>query len=87
MKVVSLQQRNNTGLLINCSTIITYLKHLQKDKISCVKNSFLAICKPLSENATQKFKIKKEIYLVWLWNYKFKLPCKLVDLFITNQSS
>ena len=60
---------------------------MQKDKISCVKNSFLAICKPLPLNAAHKFRIKKEISMVWLWTYKFKPPCKLVDLFITSGSS
>ena len=87
---------------MNCSSIITwrgwlfvlyiniYLKHFQKDKISCVKDSFLGICKAFLLNAAKKFKIKKEISLVWrlrLWTYKFKLPCKLVDLFITSESS
>ena len=63
---------------------------MQKDKISCVKDSFLAICKTLPLNAAQKFKIKKEISLVsrlWLWTYKFELLCKLVNLFIFSEPS
>ena len=68
-----------------CFNFNMYLKHLRQDKISCVKDSFLAICKTLPWNAAQKFKIKKELSLVWrlrLWTYKVKLPCNLVNLFI-----
>ena len=54
------------------------------------KTSFLAICKPLPLNAAQKVKIKKEIppfSRSRLWTYKFKLPGKLVNFFITSESS
>ena len=95
--------KGKIGFLRNCSTIITwrgwlfglqlniYLRQICKRiRFHVPKTSFLAIYKPLPLNAAQKFKIKKEIprfSRLGLWTYKFKLPCKLVNLFITSESS
>ena len=63
---------------------------LQKDKISCAKDFISCHMQTVALNPAQKFKIKEEISLVRklrLWTYKFKLPWKLVNLYITSESS
>ena len=102
-KVAPSDQRNAKGFLMNFSTIIAWrgwlfvlILNIQFKQLCkrigfhVRKTSFHAICKPLPLNQAEKFKIKKEISLVRklrLWTYKFKLPCKLLNLHIASESS
>ena len=102
-KVAPSDQRNTKGFLMNFSTIIAWrgwlfvlILNIQFKQLCkrigfhVRKTSFHAICKPLPLNQAEKFKIKKEISLVRklrLWTYKFKLPCKLLNLHIASESS